>query len=365
MTKGERARRSRSPRASCYGSCRRATAGRTASAILPRPRNHEPSRTLFALVRTMETSPQPRTSRALTPRHAFALATSSRPRPLLPGPFLTHAHSNAGLLARAIGPVMYLAPVSDLTAALALVDNADDVRSRPCSDDLGRTEPPRPGRARPTPKAGFVVSWRRQSMIHQQDQTPECVFGLLPPSADPRRSPALRGPLGVHTPEASRLGELASPWRARSAFVRRSEWRARAVAAQPLESLAITRAHQDARVHIEPRHFRHPRALAGRESEAQWPRAARPRRLSRGANRCFRRGTVACTPRAARAPALRSSGFLPAARREGHGGVASDGCAFRPARQRPRCRLAWVRGLRETRAAPSSSAQKSPSGTRT
>ena len=36
--------------------------------------------------------------------------------------------------------------------------------------------------ARPTPEARVVVNSRRQSMIHQQDQTHESVFGLVTPS---------------------------------------------------------------------------------------------------------------------------------------------------------------------------------------
>jgi FtsZ-binding cell division protein ZapB len=41
-----------------------------------------------------------------------------------------------------------------------------------------------------------------------------------------------------------------------------TEWRTRAVAAQAFQSFAVACAHGDARMHVEPRRFRDPRALA-------------------------------------------------------------------------------------------------------
>ena len=39
-----------------------------------------------------------------------------------------------------------------------------------------------PARRTRTPKAGVVVHWQRGSMIPQQDQTHQRVFGLVTPS---------------------------------------------------------------------------------------------------------------------------------------------------------------------------------------
>jgi hypothetical protein len=53
------------------------------------------------------------------------------------------------------------------------------------STALSLSPPPRCGLRALPPRVRVVVSWQRQLMIHQQDQTRECVFGLLPPSAPP------------------------------------------------------------------------------------------------------------------------------------------------------------------------------------
>ena len=125
---------------------------------------------------------------------------------------------------------------------------------------------------------------------------------------------------------------------------------ARAVAAQAFQSFAVARAHGDACMHVEPRRFRHPRALARCAKPSLLSRERRWRAISREAHvGASEEAAAACTLRAARARALRSSGLLLRVRRGDRGGAASDTCASRRARQHPRCPRAWARGLRETR----------------
>ena len=56
---------------------------------------------------------------------------------------------------------------------------------------LSLSPPPRRGLRALPPRVGVVVTWQCQTMIHRQDQTPECVFGLLPPSG---RAASTRAP---------------------------------------------------------------------------------------------------------------------------------------------------------------------------
>ena len=63
-----------------------------------------------------------------------------------------------------------------------------------------------------------------------------------------------------------------------------AERRPRAVAAQAFQSFAVARAHHDARMHIEPRRFRHPRALARSAKASLLSRERHGRAISREVN---------------------------------------------------------------------------------
>jgi hypothetical protein len=145
---------------------------------------------------------------------------------------------------------------------------------------------------------------------------------------------------------AKQIGNAAIGQARKASKALQAERRARAVPAHSLESFAIARAHRDAGVNVEAGRFRDPRAL-GRGAEAVVaPRHghAASREAQEGASE---EGQRACTLRAAKARALRSSGLLPPVRRRGRDGAATASCASRRARRCRRSPRARGRAPRE------------------
>ena len=284
---------------------------------------------LLALVQTTEKSPQ----RAPNLAHRV-LGAYVRPRDV----------------ARAFGPCPSRSPLTPTRTP----DSALAPSAAPRGAARGARQWPRPPRC---PRC------HRRLLGDHHTCTPKRRPSRFGEEAAPTR--ASRHPTSRRRPRGSCAVHSARRFRARATSPPRSRptGTLRRASSSPSSSRAPSSASQrlSPPARSAPRPREAPTAARALQTSAAMETEAPARHLPRGARRCFRRGTSACTLRAARARAPRSSGLLLRARRGGRGGVASDACAS------PRAATSARVGAGPSRntTAPAASARKSPSGTRT